>query len=491
VTLKVAGRFTVAPDTGQVVITFANFPQLPIGHLDLQFKGGDRGLLTTPSECGTYRSTYDLLSWSGASARGSSEFPVEEGCDRGRSSARFHAGSTRAVGGAFTSLLVQLVQGPGSDPVRRMAVTLPPGLVANLKGVPQCPDAALATGARPPECPVDSQVGSVVVGSGSGLPVYLPTGAVYLAGPYRGAPLSLALWVPAVVGPFDLGNLLVRVAVSVDPATAQVRAISDPIPPRLDGVPLELRDVRLLIDRAGFMINPTSCDEATVTGAIGGDGGPGAALSDRFQLGDCAALSFKPRLRVSFGGEVRRNGHPSLRTVLKPRAAGANLASVALELPPTELLDVGHIQAVCDPSEARGGCPPGSRLGHATVSSPILAAPLQGPIYLHSSRHSLPDLVADLHGPFDLTLDGRIGYSHGALAVSFPELPDVPISKATFVLAGGTHGLLVNSESLCAGAPSASARVSAHNGRARGLRAALRVHCGKGSAGNRLLPPSR
>ena len=79
-------------------------------------------------------------------------------------------------------------------------MSTPPGFSATLAGVPYCSDAALAAAAAPrysgiaeqqsPSCPPGGLIGTSVAGAGAGThPVYLP-GKVYLAGPYKGAPLS-------------------------------------------------------------------------------------------------------------------------------------------------------------------------------------------------------------------------------------------------------------------------------------------------------------
>ncbi len=160
----------------------------------------------------------------------------------------------------------------------------------------------------------------MVAGAGSGNPFYVNTGKVYLAGPYKGAPLSLGVVTPAVAGPFDLGNVMVRTAIGIDPSTAQLHAVSDPLPTILQGIPLDLRDLRVNLDRQGFALNPTSCAEKSATGTISGTGGASANVHDRFQVGECAALGFGPKLKLSLKGGTKRNGHPAFTSVAdRPR----------------------------------------------------------------------------------------------------------------------------------------------------------------------------
>ncbi len=212
----------------------------------------------------------------------------------------------------------------------------------------------------------------MVAGAGSGNPFYVKTGKAYLAGPYKGAPLSMAIVTPAVAGPFDLGNVVVRTAIHIDPTTAQLHAVSDPLPTILQGIPLDLRDVRVNLDRQGFALNPTSCDQKSATGTITGTGGASANVQDRFQVGECAALGFKPKLTMSLKGGTKRNGHPALTSVLSARDGDANLSKAQVTLPPTMQLDQSHIKAPCTrPQFAADQCPAASVIGSATA---IIAA---------------------------------------------------------------------------------------------------------------------
>jgi hypothetical protein len=349
-------------------------------------------------------------------------------------------------------------------------------MAAKLAGVTRCPDAALSrlvsrpgtglTESTSPVCPADSQVGGVVVGMGSGLPFYPQAGRAYLTGPYKGAPLGLALVVPALAGPFDLGDVLVRVAVSIDFSTGQVHAISDTLPTFVEGIPLELRDLRIVLDRPGFVINPTSCDAAAVSGTVEGEAQTSVHLSDRFQVGDCGRLGFKPRIRLRFGGLTGRNGHPDITVEVTPRAADANIASMSFTLPAGELLDPRHIRSLCGLALAVERCPPGSRLGYARLRSPLLGTSLKGPIYLRTPSGRLPDLVADLRGEgFHFLLHGYTASPPGRISIRFPSLPDLPLSRAVFKLPGGAHGIVVNSESVCSTSSPARVALSAHTGR--------------------------
>ncbi|HEX8751822.1 MAG TPA: hypothetical protein VF731_00250, partial [Solirubrobacterales bacterium] len=306
------------------------------------------------------------------------------------------------------------------------------------------------------------------------------TGRAYLAGPYRGAPLSLALVVPALAGPFDLGNVVDRVALRVNPETAQVEAVSDPIPTMLSGIPLNLRRIQVSLDREGFTVNPTSCDPMAVEATVGGANGGSDAVSSRFQAGSCASLDLSPRLSLRLSGSTRRAGFPKLRAVLRAKPGQANLRRVSVALPRSEFLAQSHIRTVCTRVQfAAGACPAGSVYGYAKAYSPLLEKPLEGPVYLRSSDNPLPDLVAALHGQIEIDLAGRIDSVHGGIRDTFEALPDAPITRFELSMKGGRSGLLENSRDLClAGAGRATVEIDGQNGKTANQRPALRAGCG-------------
>jgi hypothetical protein len=500
VMLKIPAKFDTDPATGRIVATFDNNPQQPFSDLDLHFKGGNRGLITTPNECGTYQSSYQLTPWSGtAPVEGTSKFTIDQNCGPKGFAPGFRAGSSSPVAGAFSTFVTQVTRGAGTPVLTGIGVDLPPGLTAKLAGIPYCPEPALSSVPSAPgtgaaqvaasACPAASQVGRVVTGSGSGAPFYLETGKVFLAGPYKGAPLSLAVVVPAVAGPFDLGNVVVRVAVDLDGRTAQVHALSDPLPTMLQGVPLDLRDVRVLLDRQGFMLNPTTCEEQQVTGTITGAGGRSAQVANRFQVGECAALGFKPRISLRLKGGTKRSDNPALTVVLRPRPGDANISGLSVAFPPSEFLDQSHIRTVCTRVQfAADQCPRGSVYGKVTAWTPLLDKPLKGNVILRSSDNKLPDLVTDLRGPAEqpikLEAAGRIDTVNGGMRSTFELMPDAPITRVVLKMRGGKKGLLENSRNICAKPYRAAVGFKAHNGRTFAKPAKLQVRCKGGKKGS-------
>ena len=322
----------------------------------------------------------------------------------------------------------------------------------------------------------------MLVGAGAGeSPLYVDTAKAYLAGPYKGAPLSIAVVAPAVAGPLDLGNVVIRNALYLNPATAQVRAVSDPIPTILHGILLDIRDVRVQIDRPAFTLNPTNCDPMSVGATLGGLSGQSASLSSRFQVGGCESLGFKPTLKTRLFGGTGRGAFPAFRATYEPRAGDANLKDLALRFPRSEFIEQGHFRTICTRVQyAANSCPAGSIYGHVSAITPLLADPLEGPVYLRSSDHNLPDVVFALHGQVDAEAVVRIDSKQGGLRASIEGAPDVPITKVTLDMQGGQKGLFVNSRDLCASTFRSSLRASAHNGAPFESRPALaNGKCGK------------
>jgi hypothetical protein len=495
--IKLAGEVKADPKTGRLTTTFTENPQFPVEHFRLHLFKGALAPLKTPSGCGKYTTTSSLTPWSapesGPPATPSDTYAINQGaggrpCGAPANTPSFEAGAADPVAGTYSPFVLNLSRPDGSQGFGEISATLPPGLLAKLAGTPPCSEADLAAAAgksgaadqASPSCPAASRIGSVSVAAGAGPQPFHASGQVYLAGPYRGAPLSLAIVTPAVAGPFDLGTVVVRNAVRIDPDTAQVSAVSDPIPSILQGIPLDIRSVSLHLDKPQFTRTPTSCDPMQVTGSLTSLLGQAASLADRFQVGDCPRLGFKPKLGLKVLGGFARNAHPELRAALRSGRHQANLSAATIALPPGLLLDLRNVGALCATSLPPGACPAASRLGRAEIWSPLLDAPLRGPIYLRSPAGRYPDLLADLHGPYGLGffLRGSFDATSGGVGVRLTNLPDMPIEKAVLRLAGGRRGLLVNSRSLCARPGRGRATLLAQDNRQRTLQPRLTVKRG-------------
>ena len=478
--VRLIGNVRADPQTGQLSTTISEAPQVPFTSFELSFRGGAQAVLSSPPTCGPNPTATTMAPWSGnppahpgdsftltsapgggACAKTLAERPFGPG---------FGAGPASPKAGAFSPFSIRISRPDGSQELKGADVVLPPGMTGKLAGIPYCPDPALAAASyragaderAGSSCPSASQVGTAAIAVGTGpAPFRIDDGKVFLAGPYHGAPLSLAVVTPATAGPFDLGTVVVRVALFVDPETAQIHAVSDPIPHVFGGALLDIRSVEMTMSRPEFTLNPTSCDQSATTGALlGGGGDPAnpaafsrAPVSVPFQTTECGALKFRPKLYTKlFGGrkKMRRSQHPALRTVLVARGGDANISRAALILPHSQFLDQSHIGTICTRVQlAANACPARSVYGYAWAQTPLLDGELKGPVYLVSSDHELPDMLVDLRGQVDVRLRGVISSSKARLKTVFSGVPDVPVSRFVLKMKGGKRGLLVNSRNLC------------------------------------------
>jgi hypothetical protein len=472
VRVKLEGAVKVDPASGRVTTIFADNPQLPFSSLELSLDSGPASPLSNPTVCGTYAAEATLTSWSGKTVSSSSPFVVSRNCDvAGQFTPSLEAGVVNPVAGTSSTFVLNLDRPDGQQNIAGLSVTLPEGQLAKLAGVPVCEGAAAASGA----CPAGSQVGSTTIAAGPGSnPITVPQPgrpptAVYLAGPYKGAPYSLVVTVPAQAGPFDLGTVVVRNALQIDPTTTQVTAVSDPLPQILGGIPVSYRDIEVTVDRSGFIQNPTSCDPTRIESTITSGQGAVAHPSSRYQLADCASLGFKPSLAMRlYGAPPRRGGFPALKATLTAPKGEANIGKATVLMPKTELLEQGHIRTVCTRDQwTADSCPKGSIYGKAKAWTPLLDKPLEGNVYLRSNggARELPDLVADLKGAIDVELVGYIDAVNSRLRARFLGVPDAPVSKFVLQMQGGRKGLLAHNTNVCKTTPRASVKLQGHNGK--------------------------
>jgi hypothetical protein len=490
---KLAGRVEADPQTGQLTTTFKDNPELPIEDVKLTVFGGPRAALKTPLACATYTVTSEITPWS--TPEGADEHPSDSfatsvaasglgSCPTGEATApnkpSFNAGTLAPQAGAYSPFVLKLSRADGTQRLTAIDTTLPKGLIGKLAGTTYCSEAQIAQAKSreapnqgalergSPSCPISSEVGSVTVGAGAGITPLYVQGKAYLAGPYKGAPLSLVVITPAVAGPYDLGSVVARAALYVNSETAQIHAVSDPLPTILQGIPLDLRSIVLSMDRPEFTLNPTSCDPMAITGAALTATGQSAALSSPFQVGGCSALKFAPKLAITLKGSTKRTGHPALKAVLTyPKGSYANIAKAQVTLPHSAFLDTTHIKTICTRVQfAADACPKGAIYGFAKATTSLLDGPVQGPVYLRSSSHKLPDLVAALSGQIDVDLVGRVDTGKGdGIRNTFEAVPDAPVSRFVLEMKGGAKGLLVNSENICAKEQKAIADFTAQNGK--------------------------
>jgi len=498
VLVKQAGEIEADPMTGQLTTYVEGLPPVPYSSFEVRLREGPQAPLIAPTTCGEYTTFVDLYPFSDPfmATERSSPFTISRGAS-GRPCAKSEAqlpngptllaGTTTPTAGLYSPFVFKLTRSDGEQRFASLEASLPEGLVGRLAGVPYCPEANIAGAAArtaeglgaleasTPSCPPVSQVGTVVAGAGAGPTPYYVGGKAYLAGPYKGAPLSVVIITPAIAGPFDLGVVTVRSGLYVDPSTARVSVKSDPLPTILHGLPLDIRSVSVLMDRPNFILNPTSCEAKAITARVTSTTGAVANLQNRFQVTACRGLDFSPKLSLSLKGATKRAGHPAFRAVLTQPTGQANIARVSVALPPTEFLDQAHVSNPCTrPQFAAGVCPPSSVLGKIRAFTPLLDQPLEGPLYFRSNggERELPDVVADLNGQVRLVQVGFVDAQHkkgsekSRIRTTFATVPDAPVSKIVIELKSGKNqGLFVNSTNICKAKNRAIVKIRGQNGK--------------------------
>jgi hypothetical protein len=506
VNVKIPGVVTADEDTGRLTARFEDNPQLPVKHLKLVFKPGARAALANPPSCATATTSGVFTPWSRGGTRSdgvevpgtpdatdSSSFDVSwdgngAGCPESLPFApAVSAGTVDSRAGASSPFTFDLTRGDRQDIVNGVEVALPRGLLGAPRNVTLCSDADANAGS----CPPASRVGSATVAAGPGSnPFYIADQPVSLTGPYKGAPYGLAIAVEAKAGPFDLGTVVVRQALHVDPTDAHATAVSDPLPTIRDGVPFRLRRVHVAIDRPGFMRSPTSCAPKAITSRIASVGGKTASLASPFRASGCAALPFKPKIALALTGrrQTTTGKHPGIKATVTQKGIGeAGIQKAVVRLPKSLALDPDNAQALCEfeagtKPDLEKHCPKGSIVGRAKATTPLLKKPLAGNVYFvknvridkktGNAIRTLPMLVVALRGEIAVNLKGESSTTKaGKLVNTFASVPDAPISQFNLNVQGGSNGILAVTRTrnakinLCSGKHVAEADFDGQNGR--------------------------
>ncbi len=456
VTVKLEGKVTPDPVTGQLTATVTDNPQLPFTDFLLRFDGGPRSVLATPLNCGVAQTTTALTPWSGKPASTpTSTFTVDaDGAGAACPAATpfalgFRSGTGSAAAGVFTPFAITVARDDGNQYLSRIAVRQPPGLLGMLSSVPLCGEAEAASGT----CPATSRIGTVTTSAGAGSEPFTLSGPVSLTGPYKGAPFGLSITIRALAGPYDLGTVVVRAAISVDPVDAHLTVQSDPLPTILQGVPLRVRGVTVSIDRPQFIFNPTSCERLSVGGSLTSTEGATQESTNGFQVAGCDKLAFSPKLRAVGSGRTSLARGAALAVTLTQPAGQANIRSVATELP-IELSTRGTTLArscvlklyEADPAT----CPDTSRVGTATAVTPVLKDPMRGTVYLVARGNKLPSIEVDLRGQgITVRMSGSITIE-GRIKTTFQAVPDVPVTSFKLDFPRGPYSVLATRKNLCA-----------------------------------------
>jgi hypothetical protein len=524
VDLRLVGNVVANAKTGQLTAVFDDppknvlrggnpdnlpngLPQVPFTSFRISIDAGPKAALSSPPTCAPAATTSQLTPWSGrAPATPSSSFsltgiPGGGPCPKTMAQRPFAPGfnakpkSDQAK--TFTPFSTFISRPPGQQELKGLDIALPKGATAKLKGVPYCSPKEIAAAEdrsgraerKNASCPNDSKIGVAKVEAGTGPSPLQIEGDAYLAGPHRGAPLSIAVVTPAIAGPFDLGNVVVRVPLFLQPENARINPRTNAIPDVFGGTKLSIRSIFLNINRKDFTLNGTNCRDQEAEGGIFGGGAnpvnPNTfstfAVKDPFKATGCRKLEFRPKLKVRLFGATRRTKQPKLRAVLKARGKDANIRRASVALPRALFLDQSSLASVCTRVQfAQDKCPKKSIYGWARAFTPLLGKPLEGPVYLRSSDNPLPDLVAHLEGQVTVDLVGRIDSFRGGIRTTFGRVPDVPVNKFVMTLPGGKKGLLVNSVDLCEKPVKAIIRLRGQNGKKINSKPKLRTPCGKG-----------
>jgi hypothetical protein len=460
--IKVPGDISLDKNTGRITTTFDNTPQLPFSDITLHFKSGARAPLVTPASCEPQTTEADLYSWAAPSTPVHKKMTFDLTSGPGGSSCPppspfnpgFNAGVSSVQAGGYTAFLTTFTRSDADQSMQKVSVTLPLGVSGSLTGLPLCPEAQANAGT----CSAASEIGSVTAGAGAGpTPFYVTGGKVFMTASYKGAPFGLSVVVPAKAGPFDLGTVVVRSKVEVDPHTAQLTVTTDPLPQIVGGVPVNLRLVNVTVNRPNFTFNRTNCDPTSVTGSVTGGQGAVAQVSDHFQVTNCGALGFKPKFSVSTSAKTSRANGASLDAKLSyPKTTGqANIARVKVSLPKQLPSRLTTLQKACPAATFDANpaaCPAPSRIGAATATTPILPVPLSGPVYFVShGGEAFPDLVIVLQG-YGVTVDlvGTTFISKaGITSTTFKSVPDVPVGTFDLKLPQGPFSALAANGNLC------------------------------------------
>jgi hypothetical protein len=350
--------------------------------------------------------------------------------------------------------------------VEGVKLHFPPGLSGLLSGVALCGEAQANEGTCGPASLIGETTVSVGLGSN---PFAVKGGRVYITGPYKGAPFGLSIVNPAKAGPFDLGTgacdcVVVRAKVAVDPSTAALTITTDEsgpykIPTILQGIPLQIKHVNVLITRPGFTINPTNCSKMSVTGSLQSTQGASSSLSVPFQVTNCATLKFTPKFSVSTNGRTSKANGASLTAKLSyPKGSlgsQANIAKVKVELPKQLPSRLTTLQKGCTNAQFQAnpaGCPAASVIGHAKVTTPLLPVALTGPAYFVShGGEAFPSLTIVLQGSgVTVELVGTTFISKaGITSTTFKTVPDTPFDSFELTLPQGPYSALAAPKSLC------------------------------------------
>ncbi|HEY7256949.1 MAG TPA: hypothetical protein VH476_09740 [Solirubrobacterales bacterium] len=496
---KLVGSIKPDPTTGRITAYFEDLPQAPFDDFQLHLFSSDRGLMATPTKCTVYTTSAHFFPWNTTlpDQESAQNFGLTHGPNGTECPGQLRpfnpglsAGTSNPAAGAHSSFTLKLNREDGDQFLGKLNFIMPPGLTGSLRGITYCPEASIAAAAseggraeqESPSCPASSQIGTTNVAAGPGTHPFHAIGTMYLAGPFKGDPLSVVAVTPALAGPYDYGTVVVRVAVTIDPRDAHVIADSDVVPSIIGGVPIRMRSIQVNIDRPNFMINPTNCSPFSIVSEGVGDQGTPATFSSYFNAVNCAALPFAPKMAIrQLGGKskTRHTKNPGLRFDLKTRPGDANIKSVLVTLPKAFEIDQRHLGNICSKAQLeREHCAGRQPIGTAMTQTPLLEQPLTGPAYAVSGFGKLPHVVFILAGQVTVMPEAESTSKNGRLRTEVGTVPDVPLGHFRLDLFGGRRGYLINTRNLCSGPAVTNVKFTGQNGAVETQKVAAKTSCG-------------
>lgn len=452
--VRLEGRVSANETTGRLTTTFSDLPAVPFESFALHFIGGAKAPLANPLSCGAATTSAAITPFSGeAAALPSSAFtitPISSGASCASFAPTQSSSSSTTAGGANTDFTLNFERPEGQQYLSQVSAALPLGLVGYIPSVPLCEEPQAASGT----CSAESKIGTATVKVGSGSAPYELGGTVYLTGPYEGAPYGMSIVVPATkVGPFDYGNIVTRAKIAIEPYTARV-VVSSSLPTIVGGAPLRLRNVSVAINRSGFLINPTSCGALATNTTFTSTLGATSAAASPFQATDCSSLPFKPKFTATSKGKTSRKKGASLTVTVTAPEHEANIHEVRVILPKklvARLATLNHACVLETFDASPGSCPKDSKVGTASVTTPVLPDKLKGTAYFVSLGHAgFPNLDIVLKGDgVTVILVGQTNIKGKYTHSNFTAVPDVPFSKFTVSLPEGSNSALSPDGDLC------------------------------------------
>jgi len=468
INVKLLGKLIPDPKTGQLRTEFDNLPQLPLEKFEMHLFASDRGIFATPTHCAVYAVDTHLYPWNASQPDQNSQFGVSlsagpngKPCPAGTRpfEPKLNAGTSNSDAGKFSSFTLNLTREDGDQYLKDLGFTMPPGLLGSLRGISYCPESSIVAAANnsgaseqaTPSCPASSQVGTTNVAAGPGTHPFHAVGRMFMAGPFKGAPLSMVAITPALAGPYDYGVVVVRVALNVDSQDAHVTALSDTVPSIIGGIPLRIRSIQVNLDKSNFILNPTNCEPMSVLSKGVGDQGTTTDFSSYFQAANCATLPFKPHMGIRYlNGGTKRAKNPAVEFHLQTRAGDANIKSLSVTLSKAFAIDQRHLGNICSEAQLTANkCAGKQPIGSAITKTPLLDQPLSGPVYAVSGGGGLPRLAFILNGQVPLVPRAKSSSAKGALKTVVPVIPDAPIGDFRLTLLGAKQGYLINTRGLC------------------------------------------